>query len=50
MYNKMTGLFLEHLHKDPDVCIYPLAMALAKKTPLILNSFHFYLFLLWYGC
>ena len=34
--------FLKHLHKEPDV--YPLAMAPAKKTPLILNSFHFYSF------
>ena len=42
--------FLEYLHKEPDVYIFPLAMAPAKKTPLILNSFHFYLFFLWYGC
>ena len=34
----------KHLHKEPDVYIYTLAMAPAKKTPLILNSFHFYLF------
>ena len=32
----------KHLHKEPDVYIYTLAMAPAKKTPLILNSFHFY--------
>ena len=35
---------LKHLHKEPDVSIYPLAMAPAKKTPLILNSFHFHSF------
>ncbi len=34
----------KHLHKEPDVYIYTLAMAPAKKTPLILNSFHFYSF------
>ena len=28
-------------HKEPDVYIYPLVMAPAKNTPLILNSFHF---------
>ena len=38
--------FLEHLHKEPDVYIYPLAMAPAKKTPLVLNSFHSYSFFL----
>ena len=36
--------FLKRLHKEPDVSIYPLAMAPAKKTPLILNSFHFHSF------
>ena len=36
--------FLEHLHKEPDIYIYPMAMAPAKKTPLILNSFHFHSF------
>ena len=36
--------FLKHLHKEPDVYIYPLAIAPAKKTPLIFNSFHFYSF------
>ena len=36
--------FLKHLHKKPDAYIYPLAMLPAKKTPLILNSFHFYSF------
>ena len=36
--------FLKHLCKMPDVYIYPLAIASAKKTPLILNSFHSYSF------
>ena len=36
--------FLKHLHKEPDVYIYPLAMAPAKKPRLILNYFHFYSF------
>ena len=34
--------FLEHLNKEPDVYIYPLAIAPAIKTPLILYSIHFY--------
>ena len=34
--------FLKHLHKEPDVYIYPLAMTPAKKSPLILNSFCLY--------
>ena len=36
--------FLKHLHEEPGVYIYPFAMAPAKKTPIILNSFHFHLF------
>ena len=38
---------LKHLCKEPDVYIYPLAMAPAQKKPLILNCFCFYLFFLY---
>ena len=36
--------FLKHLCKEPDIYIYPLAMAPAKKSPLILNYFYFHSF------
>ena len=35
----------KYLQEEPDIYIYPLAMAPTKKTPLIFNSFHFHSFL-----
>ena len=50
-WNGTTKIFVRPMgagfkvsNKEPDVYIYLLAMAPAKKTPLIVNSFHFYSF------